>query len=133
MPRMPSQDTPLKRRIKARQIRGRSRWDGPRGTEYGTLNMQEIADKHGVSLAHAKRIVDELEAWESTVTFQDEADEINSYLPGYHPMKWDLVSGRMLHAYIQGELAGHEKMLGGAAQAEPDIEAADESTDPLLL
>lgn len=109
--------TPAQRRAKARNVRALDRLD-----ESPKLTMREIADHHGISRAQAFKLIAELEAWEASATFQDEADAVMAQTPGeYHPFLWLLVSGRMLYAYTQGEVTN--SVFGPAADGhnEPDL------------
>jgi hypothetical protein len=109
--------TPIERRMKARFIRYLAE-----RTE--TRTMEEAAIVHHVSRAYAYQILKELDKWESTHTFEQEADEINNYRfgdskaitwEGMGPEKWLLMSGRAIHAYASREI---ESTMLGAPHAD---------------
>ncbi len=109
------QMTPFERRDKARCIRGMIRTE---------KTMAQAHTAHKVSRAHAYRMLEELEAWETAATFEQEAAEVNQIFPKYDSAKWLMVSGRMLTAYAKGEI---DASLLGQRERPEDI-----GIDPLL-
>jgi|SRR5579859_2491493 len=113
--------TPVQRRNKARIIRRLLREEMP---------MNKAAEAHGVSRAHAYRIIEELDKWEDTATFQQEADDLHQdprLVPYFGGEKWSLLSGRMILAYAHGELDA--VILNAEPDRQSDIAVQH---DPLL-
>lgn len=101
----------IKRRSKARCIRALTQMDPPK-------TVDEAALAHNVSRTTAYRIVEELEAWEKTATYQDEADEIlaQTKRATYDPYLWLLTSSKMLMAYSQGHDGVGPELFGGSPE-----------------
>ena len=97
--------TPLQRRQKARAIRSLTNFE-----DYEHCTFERACEKHSISRAHGYTILKELEAWEETATFADQAAEIiqnepakldNGYVTSH---VWSLVSGKMIMACVNGEI-----------------------------
>jgi len=122
--------TPIERRMKARF----SRYLAER-TE--TKTMPQAAAAHHVSRAYAYQILKELDKWESAHTFEQEADELNSYRfgdnkekaitwEGMGAEKWFLLSGRAINAYVAGQV---ENTLIGAPSNMAEAIGLEPKTD----
>jgi hypothetical protein len=89
--------TPHQRRMKARRIRF---WESKLETR------EEAATRVKVSRVYAYTLMKELEAWEATATYQQQADDIRIVpaLRTYSSKLWFLCSGKMILAYMSGEI-----------------------------
>jgi hypothetical protein len=90
--------TPFQRRMKARYIRF---------FERKGKTKEEAAALKKVSRVYAYTIREELEAWEATATYQQQADDIRTVpklRSKYGSYLWFLCSGNMLLAYMSGEI-----------------------------
>jgi hypothetical protein len=103
------------RRRKARNIRALSRIDNSADRK----TIDEIIVIHKISKTNAYRILAELEEWETNSTFAQEAADIALSYPKYSTKKWLLVSGKMLLAYIQGEISA--SVMGSSAPEQDDL------------
>lgn len=90
--------TPIERRMKARRIRF---WERKQETR------EQAAARFKVSRVYAYTLMEELDVWEATATYQSQADEIRTApkCQKYHVYLWFLCSGNMLLAYIRGEIS----------------------------
>jgi hypothetical protein len=115
----------VKRRAQARKIRAML------GLEEYTI--AQIMERKSLSRATIYRIMQELEAWENSHTFEDEAAEINAMYPEYNSIKWCLCSGRLTLAYARGELPNGNALMNGTHREAP-IGLCDDmdEPDPLL-
>ena len=80
--------------------------------------MDQAAEKHGVSRAHAYRIIHELMEWEKTATPEDEGREIMAQLKpdgvtAYDPGMWLLTSDKLTFAYAMGHDGIGPHIFGG--------------------
>jgi hypothetical protein len=94
------QMTPFQRRMKARRIRFFERWQKCEETR------EQLAERFNVSRIYSYVLTAELEAWETTATYQQQADDIRT-IPKYREYKawlWFLCSGPMILAYKSGEI-----------------------------
>lgn len=112
---------PIESRNTARDARRETkRWQG----EYHVPVETWCASNH-MSKVHMYRIIEELEEWEKTATFEQEAAEINAQWPEYHPDKIPLMSGPMILAYIHAEISsallndGEREPIGVEPEADP--------------
>lgn len=109
----------VQRRAKARCVRAMVEMDPPKSIEQASAN-------HNISRASAYRFMQELAAWESTATFQDEATEILAQTKHttYDPHMLLLASPKFVMAFAQG----HDGVDAGLFGGMPDPR---DSLDPL--
>jgi hypothetical protein len=87
-------------------------------------SMTDVAAASGVSRTYAYKLVEELETWESKVTFKEEAADLAAVR--YEPLMWMFMSGPMIMANIQGEIGNDIFNIPGELGQSEDI------SDPLL-
>jgi hypothetical protein len=124
---MKQMTTAEERRVKARKIRMMTR-----GGDYEGWTMDQIADRHAISRQYAYQLVKELEDWEGTGKFEEQAREINEHhWKEYIPAKWMLCSGWMIQAYVNGQIS--RALLNGPDDHVNDVSIPDQpESDPLL-